>query len=265
MTELSAKLSDITTGPQTLSLSSADKIFLASPLPFNHRYIEIGTANDQSAAITVELWDGGSWIPTVDVIDQTSSAGASFAQGGIISWVPDRDTNRWTSFPRSQFITGLESTRIYDLYWARLSFTASMNVSTSLRYIGHKFSSDSDLALEYPDLVLSKMMTAYKSGKTDWTEQTILAAEYIIQDLKEMGVIIGDGQILDWKVFQKASVHKTASIIYSGIGSDFSDSKKEAEKAYRSALQIKSYSVDLDMDARLDAREQTRMTEFLSR
>lgn len=265
LTDLSAKLSDITSGAQTLSLSSTDKIYFGSPFPFNHRYFEIGTPNTQAAAITVELWTGGEWLPAIDVIDQTSSAGASFGQSGIISFVPDRDRNTWQFYTRSSDIPELAAIKIYDLYWARISFTGTMSANTAIRYIGHKFSNDSDLALEYPDLVLSKVMTAYKPGKTNWLEQTILAAEYIIQDLKEMGVIIGSGQILDWKVFQKASVHKVASIIFGGLGDDFSDHKKEAEKAYRSNLQIKSYAVDLNADARLDQKEQTRLTEFMTR
>lgn len=265
LTDLSAILSDITSTAQVISISPTDKLFLGSPFPFNHRHFEIVTPNDQATSATVALWTGGAWMNAVDQIDQTSQAGASFGKSGIISWVPDRDTNRWSFFPRSQGIPELSSTRIYDLYWAQLTFSAPMNINTSIRYIGHKFSSDSDLALEYPDLSLAKLMSAYKTGKTNWIEQSILAAEYIIQDLKEMGVIIGAGQILDWKVFQKASVHKTASIAFYGLGEGFADQRKAAESAYRSALQIKSYAIDLNGDARLDQAEQTRVSESLER
>jgi hypothetical protein len=193
------------------------------------------------------------------------TTGKSLAQSGILSWVPDRDRNTWTRYVRSTDIAELASTKIYDAYWAKLSFSAGLGSSTEIQYIGHKFSTDADLKTEYPDLLKPDLMAAFETGKTSWLEQTISAAEYIIQDLREKGVIISPSQILDPSIFKRASIHKTASIIMQSFGEDYKEAMGAADGRYRNSLNIKAYCIDEKETARLDDRDKTRMSELQSR
>jgi len=99
---------------------------------------------------------------------------------------------------------------VYDKYWVRISFDLTLGATCALSFIGNKFSDDTDLFYEYPIFNSSNFLTAFKSGKTDWEEQHVKAAELIIDDLQKKSVIIGAGQILDRKKFIGASVCKVA-------------------------------------------------------
>lgn len=265
LTDHSVQLSEFDTGASTIAITTSDALYLGSDYPFNHRYIEIGTANDQASSISVSLWSGTAWVSAVDVIDQTKVSGACLAQSGIISWVPDRDQTSWSPQANSKDISDLSTTRIYDLYWVKLTFSGDLKASTSLKYVGHKFSTDAQLETEYPDLLRSDLMTAFKAGKTNWLEQTIGAAEYIVQSLREKGIIISRDQILDWSLFQRASIHKTAEIIMSAFGEDYRDAASRASGRYKNSLDLKAYSVDQDKNAQLTPKEKAPTTEWLTR
>ena len=127
-----------------------------------------------------------------------------------------------------------------------------------MNYVGYRFSNDLALESEYPELASSEVKAAWKSGKTDWKEQALVAAEYIIQDLRGMkDLIISPSQILDWTVFEKASVHKVAEIAFRGMGDDYIDQKTDAMINYKKALSVGKFNIDQDQDASLSEGEKT--------
>lgn len=267
LTDASIPLSNIHSGTQVFDFETAtDYLYLGSDLPFNHRHFDIVTVNSVAATPTISLWSGSEWVNAIDVIDQTASAGVSLAQDGIIAWRPDEDESSWSWDDTDDMAnSGLQTLKIKGLYWARINWSADLTDTLSFNYIGYKFSSDAELESEYPELAQSSLKTAFKAGKTDWNEQTLVAAEYIINDLRQMNVITSMNQILDWRVFSKASVHKTAEIIFRAFGDDYKDNLLEANKQYKNSLQLKQYNVDQNRDATLTEAETHPVTTFLGR
>lgn len=263
--DLSVTLNDINSGSETLAIVAAeDAILIGSDLPFNHRYFEVSSANALASVVSVYLWNGAEWKAAVDVIDQTAVSGKTFAQSGIISWVPDKEQS-WPVQLKSSTVTELSSTMIYEMYWVKIVFSGNLTASTAISYVGHKFSNDSDLSAEYPELGSSAILTAFESGKTDWNTQEIIAAEYIVDHLRSMGVINSSAQILDWQRFNKASVHKTAEIAFGAFGEDYKDQLAMASRRFKAAIELRSYNVDQDADGRVSPVEKTRASEALER
>jgi hypothetical protein len=265
--DLSPALNDAFATSEVLDIVAAqDKLYIGSEFPFNHRYFEIAVANDQASTVSVELWNGTSWVPALDVIDHTKgSNGRSLSQSGIISWVPDRDETWDIADNTYGEVTGLTTLKIYDLYWARLTFSADLKVTTALNYVGHVFSEDKHLGARYPELNTSAVKTAFLSGKTDWAPQHVLAAEEIIAELRHERDIWTRNQLLDAGQFRDAAVHKLAAIIMTAFGDDFAEKRAEAERQAIRALALQVPVVDKDGDARADTEERQQTVGFFRR
>lgn len=196
--DLSAKLSDPRAGASVIEIASGDFLYLGSELPFNHRYFLVSDPNDQAATPTVEFWTGSSWVPAVDLRDETANAaGIPLAQSGVFSWAMDEQKSSWTDDDTEQMNnSGLETLLIYGLYWARLSYSASLKATLAINYIGHKFCREADLTAEYPELARATMKTAWAAGKTTWDDQILVASEYIVQELVKRNVMQTADQII---------------------------------------------------------------------
>ena len=236
-------------------VSAEDKLYIGSELPFNHRYFDVSTANTQASTVSkVEQWDGNSWEEAVDVVDETSDGTNAFAQSGRISWTLERNKS-WSKEDTTEDITDMTSLKIYKFYWARITFTGSFDATTALNYVGFNFADDNDLAGLYPDLVLSSTIGAFKSGKTDWDEQHLLAAEEIIRYLMKNRRIWSGNQILNWEQFNMAAIHKVAEIILASFGKDFEDRRQLAMSKYLQAINMGVMELDMDEDGRKDEFE----------
>lgn len=268
--DLSSTVNDIFTGgPEVLNLTTTagDALYIGSDIPFNHRYFQVIAPNAAVASLGVQVWTGSEWQDVVDIIDQTKSAstGATLAHSGIISWVPNRRAASWAFTPFTEDMPDLASLRIYDFFWVKIKASASLTGTTSAKYIAHKFSGDTELFAQYPDFADANFMAAFKTGKTNWDDQSFLAAEQIIQDLRGLGIIWSSAQILDWQVFSKASIHKTAQIIYNAMGDKFKDNRAAAAADYKDNLQVRNYNVDSNANADLEPEEKTKLSSYLTR
>lgn len=254
LSDISSQLNNIESQTSVIPvIALEDYLYVGSDLPFNHRYFSVGVSNVNSSNVSVEVWNGNNWIDAVDVLDQTKVTGSTLSKSGIISWSLDQ-TDSW-SIGNTEDITGLETLKIFDLYWARISFSADLSTTTSLRYIGHKFAEDEDIGVYYPELVLSETLNQFKSGKTTWEEQLVSASETIIRKLKLMKVIISGSQLLSWDLFTEACVHKTAEIAFNAFGDDYKDNKSESIKDYHRALKMESFHADRNKDLKVDDYE----------
>ena len=263
--DISTLVNDYRSGSKTLPLVAVDDyLYIASDLPFNHRYIMVSSANDQASAISAAIWWSNEWVDAVDVIDTTSSGGATLAQSGILQWRTNR-LKGWDRELDSDDVTGVDNAAIYDMYWLRLTFSGDLNANTAIQYIGHKFSSDTVLTTYYPDLQNASLKTAYLSGKTDWNTQHFMAAECIIRDLKARHIVYSANQILDYGLFEEASCHKVAELIYNGLGRPYIDQKNEAAKYYSKAMQIAFNNIDLNRDGNLSERERRTSLRYMTR
>lgn len=252
--DLTAALNNYRAVAEGIALAADDCLFIGSDLPFNHKYIEIETANDETAALTVAIWSGlgRGWQDAADLIDETEADGATLGQSGLVQWVPQ---SSWI-LEDSSGVAGLEGTKIYDMYWLRLEVSADLKVETAIKYIGHKFCDDADLVGLYPDLKNAGLKAAWASGKADWRDQIFDASEEIVRDLKRSGVIKSPAQLMDPELFRMACVHKSAEIIYRGLGGPRNiEMMREAHKAYKTALDMKYFNVDRSGDGRAQPQE----------
>jgi hypothetical protein len=264
--DLSALLNDYRSGVAVIPfIAATDAIYIGAEMPFNHKYFDVSVSNALASAISIEIWNGTAWVPVVDLIDETASAGKSMAQSGKVSFAPDLDEANWQREQDSKRVIGLETTRITDLYWARVKFSANLTATFALKYVGHLFSDDGALFSQYPDLDNADLLTSFQTGKTDWKEQALTAAEIIVQDLRRKNVVMRREQIMDDTLFIQASVNKTAAIIYGGLGNGFTDSRVEAQKQYDITSNIKFYEVDRSAQGRATDCDKRAGTGFLYR
>lgn len=268
--DISMPLNDFR-GPSNIVLdfvASTDSIYIGTELPFNTRYIKMGTVNDLSSTVSIAVWDGNSWVPTKDVIDQTKvsySATTSLAQSGTISFTLNRDDRTWGIEQDSNRIGDLVGLYIYDLYWSKWNWSANWKSTTSLAYIGSLYSTDNDLATFYPDLMNNDLKDAFETGKTDWIEQSFSAAEAIERELRSKSIIMRREQLFDWSLLLEASVHKTAEIIYGGLGSAYNEAKKLALDSYIKAINLKYFETDLNGDGVNSPTEKRHSQMFFTR
>jgi hypothetical protein len=258
LTDLSINLNDVFAGSETVDIVAADDyLYLASDLPFNHRYFMVSTANDAASVVSVSIWNGSEWVEAVDVLDQTkNSSGHTLANSGIISWTTDRNKS-WAKEETTENMTGsgLTTLKIYNMYWVRLAFSGNLKATTALKYVGHKFSNDYNLKGYYPDLGRSTVMTAFTAAKTNWDEQHVLAAEEIIRDLKKKGEIFSASQIMNWEQFADAAVHKVAEIAYSAFGKDYEERREKAFDNYVDALDKVTFDLDKNANGKREQAE----------
>lgn len=265
--DMTVELGDILSGTYLFNYTtSQDYLYIGSETPFNHKYFDLYSVNAVSTNITVEIWTGTQWLAAVDVLDETKVSGVSFAQSGRISWSINQDDNSWSRDDTDDMSnSGLETLNIYGLYWVRLSWSATMTGTTTLSYVGHKFSDDTDLEAQYPDLARSELKTAFKAGKTTWKDQALIAAENIIHDLIQRNVINNGSQIIEWNLFRRASTHQVAAIIFRAFGDDYQNDLIQALKDYKEAMDIKVFKVDYNKNAMLDDSETRSISSVLTR
>lgn len=247
-------LNDYIANSVTFEYNTGEYIYIASEWPFSYRYFDVTTANTETSSIEIQYWDSNEWRDTVDVLDETSSGGATLAQSGYVFWGFDREY-AWTLQDESKEVTGLSSTNIYQMYWSRIKFTANLTTTTALNYVGMKFCEDADIFAQYPDLNQSRLLRTFKTGKTDWDEQVFAASNAIVRELKRRGIIFSRSQVLEPDIFMDACIHKTAEIIYNAMGPAYLEQKENAVKLFNQAMNLKGYIVDLNADGEVDRSE----------
>lgn len=241
-----------------------DYIYVGTSLPFNHRWLEIGTANATASTPTIEVWYAGAWKEAVDILDRTSSSGASMALSGNLEFTPNRDFG-WDIEQDSIDIAELVNAPLtYNKYWMRISFSAT--ITFSLDYVGQKFADDADLYGKYPTFDSSSLLTAWQSGKTNWDKQHFLAADELVEDLISRRIAWDRNQVIDLASLKNPAVHKAATIIFRGLGANRNPEQlKDAIAKYHSTMNKKQWRMDLDGDGLLDQNERKASTIFMSR
>lgn len=265
--DLSIQLSNFASDLAVIDIKAAeDAIYLGSDMPFNHRYFHLGVANDIDSSPSLSIWSGSAFEPTVDKLDQTvdSTLAKTMAKNGILSWVPEI-SKFWGREQTTEHIPALSTLKIYQMYWAKLTFSADLKPTFSLGYVGHRFCNNDDLYSRFPDLANTDLLNSFKSGKTDWVEQQILASETVVRDLRADQKLWSINQVLEWERFQEAACYKTAEIAYSAFGKDYADDVASARKYYKEALGQSRGGIDLDGNGALQPFEQISQARIMRR
>ncbi len=258
LSDASIALNDFRSGSLALPFVAAeDALYVGAEMPFNHLYFDVSAANAAPSSVAIDTWTGTQWQPAVDILDFTASSGASLSLPGPIVFRPDEDNQGWLLEEDSEDVSGLAGTRIRLMYWLRIKWSADLDAGTVISHIGYRFNDDQDLFSFYPDLNNSDFLESFKAGKTDWKEQEFQAAQSIIMDLKKRNIIWFPGQILDFQLFKEPAIHKTAAIIFAGLGGSQADEALKAEKRYDTAKNLERYNLDLNADGTLQRAEKT--------
>lgn len=249
ITDISTSINDYHTGTDVTFLTVGDYLYIGQRYSFNHLYFNVSVVNTETSALSVDLWDGNSWNAVAEAIDETNG----FANSGYVTWTPDKE-NGWVA-DDSDEIDGLDTVKIYDLYWTRISTDVDFSASTALSWMGNLFCSDEDLFSEYSVFKRTNYLTAWESGKTTWEEQRVAASRMVADDLVSRGVITASGAIIERYQLLNATVSKTATIIFDGLGDDYIDDYEKATGKYNKRIGMDIFRVDRNSDGRLDKQE----------
>lgn len=236
--------------------SAPGDIFIGFKLPITAQYYQVSSVG--STGITASYWDGESFQSFAEIRDET----VGFSKSGYIHWTTDKNFG-WSvgdtvKADGSENITGLGSVKIYDLYWVKISFDTA---PFTLDWISSFFCTEGNLAAEYPELDSTKRKTAYKAGKTTWDEQIFTASEQMINDLVDKGNI--NTPIVSDRL-KLSCVHKTAEIIYNGLGFDYSEKGDKARGEYKDRISGFD-SIDRNADGRDGPDDQGFKTTVIER
>jgi hypothetical protein len=264
-TDITLETSEFDSQTATVTLNAnVDYLYIGTSLPFNHRWFEVSSANVTAATPSIDIWYANSWKAVVDTLDRTDSSGTPMAQSGNLEFTPDRDFG-WDIELDSDDVTELANAPLtYNKYWMRISFDA--NVSFDLKYVGQKFTNETNLYAKYPVFDSTGLRTSWSSGKTDWDEQLFAASDEVVEDLISRRIIWDRNQILDLATLKNPTIHKCASLIFRGLGANRNPEQlKDAEEKYIHSMDKKQWKVDLNADAQLDPIEKKSSTIFMTR
>ena len=257
-TDVSIAMGDYRAGVYAMTYVAGQKLYVGTSAPMNNLWIEISTAAVIATGTpVVEVWYNQSWVNVVDIIDETSAMTVS----GRLSWTLDLFKS-W-DYEELSTTVGIANTSIFNRYWLRISWPN--NFVATLGFIGQKFSNDLSFASTYPDLMQSAILTGFKAGKTNWNEQHFMAAEFIVKDLRRRNIILKRGQIMDWTVFEEASNHKVAELVYQAFGAAYKDQAIEARKKYEIEMSTRTYVIDLNMDGHISEDEAQNKSGWMTR
>lgn len=269
-------LNNFRAGTVTGAILSTGYIYIGQVLPFAHKYFHIITDPpiSNTASLTVEYWAGDQWIPTVDLRDGTGAGGdatKTMSQSGYIKFRPDPDEQGWQADDTDEMDgSGLENgPRIPCMYWARLSFSASLSAQ-EFNYIGQKFSNDDEMYSWYPGLNNQRLRDTYEQDspagtKTDWEEQSFMSAEMVVRDLKQSNIIISQAQLMDTDLFNLESIHKQAEIIFGGVDRRGPEDEGKAHNRWKKARELARKNIDENGDGKLSKGEQNSRQFFAGR
>ncbi len=248
-TDISTVVNDYRGAGYALSYVPGKYLYIGGELPFTALWWEMAVANAVAGVATVEIWWGQQWHAAVDLVDETIVA-AGWDRAQLSSWIP--------SFPNGN---------IYHFYWTRWSWNTA--VAGTVKYIGQKFSADRDMFAFYPDLNNTSLMTAFGGAadpsKATWSEQAFMAAEIMFRDLVGRKIIYSRGQLVDWSRLNEASVHKTAELIYRGLGPNQDANRAEARRSYHEAMNYDFFRVDANADGKLEPEDKFQSCSYMTR
>lgn len=259
-TDISQEVNDYYSGSKSLAILNTETLYIGDRHPFNFFYIKSsGTTQSVASSLGISYWDGTEWKNAVEVIDETSSASKPLAQSGYISFTPDKRYGwfRESTNDGGETVNGLTTFCIYDHFWIRINPTNSLS-TTTIDWIGRKFSDDNDLGTEYPSLVRTAIKTSISAGKTNYEEQAIRAYDIIVNDLISNKLITDGNQILDRNQIKLTSVAKVAELIFSMLGDDYEDQRINANKEYVKRLHNCIPKIDINNNASIDIVEDDR-------
>lgn len=229
-------------------IAAEDSLIIGQSFPFNNFLVETSTVNTSSSNLTVSYWTGSGWTTAVDLLDGSKSSGRTFGRTGVVQFSPDRNS-AWTMVTDtsdSSAPSELQGFEIYDMYWAKLTFSANFLISTAIKSISYAFTTDD--ILDSLDPEIERYQSSWETNKTSWVEQIKVASQMVVYDLKARGVVFNNGQIIKLEDFAIPTAFRTLMNIYGILGPSHEDRLKWASENYFKLMNQKNFSVDANGD-----------------
>lgn len=202
--EITQSTQDPTGNSTAFVMTTADFLYVGFPGKFAARHFSFGTANTNSSTLTVEYWDGDSWEPIKDLVDETQG----FTQDGFVSWVNE---DNWATTT----VTPIDDV---ELFYVRFSVSADLSAGTTLNSVLNLYSSDKLLRRYYPELVSDARYLP--PGRTNFLEQHLAAKDRVVLRLKQRRVIEDEAQIVDINEVAVAAMYATVLTILTFVDQD---------------------------------------------
>lgn len=237
----------------TFDLSATKYIYIAQYYPFNNFFAHVGTANAALGTLALEYWDGRDWHPAVDVLDGTKSAGAPFARSGVVQFSPDRKQswNYINDTSESRAPTELNGINVYDCYWLRVS--CSTIIPVALKELSYAFTTTE--RLNNLDVEIDNFYAAFAVGKADWIQEILTCSKLVLADLKRLGLVVHQGQILRFDDVSLACDHKALDLIYTNLGASYNEKRMDIRQRYSETLNSRRFTFDDNNDALVSKSE----------
>ena len=241
------------------ALLTTDYIYVGQYFPFNNIYLNMDTANTNTAKIKVEYYNRepatNGWASTVDDLDATSTGGATLGKSGLLQYEPDRDEVWLDIFDTSEekVATELTALTIYNLYWMRISVDADMSVGTLLKEITYAFTKTQELIAL--DVEIGNYFAAFGAGKTSYEDEIITASKLVLNDMKLRNILGDRGRLLRMDDVWMLTNWKALELIYGNLGTAYKDQAGMALKKYEELIISKRLTLDQNRNARVEKSE----------
>lgn len=238
-------------------VATEDYLYIGQHFPFNNFFVQIDTANSNASVLSVQYWTGkqNSWRTAVDVLDGTSSSGATLAKSGVVQFSPDEDYTWYrvddTNEQAAEFL--LNATKIYNMYWLRLKVSANLSAGTDLKRLAYAFTRTQQI--NNLDVSIDEFLTSFGATKTNWDDEIVTASIQVVNDLRRKNLIRHQGEILRFDDVSMATDYRVLALIYSNLGPAYRDKKFDAMAEYEKMISLSNFSFDQSEDARLSRDE----------
>ena len=239
------------TGYVTPMTLNQDYIYIGQYMPFNNFFALMKVLNTTPANLTLQYFDGSTWVNVVDMIDSTKG----FTKTGVIQFTPDK-SNSWEVVEDTSEVSStfeLKTKKIYNLYWIRIKSSATMSLTTAIEKLTYCFCDTADLKKSFSEI--DSYLPAIRPSASDWYPEIIDASEQVAIDLKGKGLISHPGQILLFDDVSYATRLKTLINICPELGEGFVERQKFFEKEYTYAMSIKRFTLDKNKSASIEQAE----------
>lgn len=233
-----------------------DAVYIGKQFPFNNFHLWVDNPNATLEKMKISVWDGNDFELAADVLD----ASASVSKNGIIQFTMDEHTS-WSRGDSEDMPEIAAGPKIYDLYWMKIEFDSPIDIATTVKQLSYAFTDERFLTVldNDIDLYLSPL------GQTDWIAQILMASMQTAIYMKSNGLIIDEGQIIQFDDFYVSTAYKTLELIYFNLGPDFDEKRTMAQKMFISNLKTRRLTIDRDMDGKIDRTDMRQTIRTLTR
>lgn len=248
--DLSQDAADFVRDNFSLTLTTADYLYIGYDKPISTVYTEIITPDSGSAGISGEYWDGTAWQPLA-ITDDTKD----FSRSGYITW--DKSL--------------LDSTEINSqtAYWVRLSTTADSS-AMSFRGINLIFADDADLKREFFEIDNANLLPP---GEASHVVHHVAARNYIVQRLVNLDYIKYDANntrvgMTYWDLHEITEIRQAAAFLalaklFFNISDNPEDTwwakYREYQDKFEESFKVARLSFDTDDDGLVDDDENLKI------